>query len=167
MEIADVITPVREKSFTIRERIQVTGLKDLPPVHLKLLGEPVTAALATLNPGGTIQLTPVWCNHGGTFINLNSVRGRLKDRNLRANPNLTLILVNPNNPYHWITILGRVVKVIEEDDREEGWQATQTIDDLAETYLGKRPYPLRDPRGEVRVLYKVEPRRIVTFGPVG
>jgi hypothetical protein len=59
-----------------------------------------------------------------------------------------------------------VVRIIEEDDEADGHLATENIDDLADVYLGKRPYPLRDPRGEVRVLYKVEPTRIVTFGPV-
>ena len=53
-----------------------------------------------------------------------------------------------------------------EDNEELGYLATKNIDDLAESYLGTRPYPLRDPAGEIRVLYKVQPTRIMTFGPV-
>jgi hypothetical protein len=79
---------------------------------------------------------------------------------------LTLMLLNPKNPYHWLTVYGRVVEVIDENDPERGHLATENIDDLAEKYLGQRPYPLRDPAGEIRVRYSVEPRRVVTFGPV-
>jgi PPOX class probable F420-dependent enzyme len=166
VEIADVITPVQEHAFEVGKRITVAGLRDLPEVHLRLLEAPVTAVLGTVNPGGTAQLTPVWCNHDGRYINLNSVKGRLKDRNLRKQSRVTLLLMNPENPYHWLTIYGHVVRIIEEDDEVDGHLATENIDVLAEVYLGKQPYPLRDPRGEVRVLYKVEPTRIVTFGPV-
>ena len=76
------------------------------------------------------------------------------------------MLLNPQNPYHWLTVYGRVVEVIEENDPERGHLATENIDDLAAKYLGERPYPLRDPAGEIRVRYAVEPRRVVTFGPV-
>lgn len=167
IEIADVITPGHEHAFSIGERKPATSLRDLPAIHMALLDQPVTAAVSTINADGTPQLTPNWVNHDGEFINLNSVRGRLKDRNMRARPHVVVMLVNPQNPYHWITIYGDVTHIIEEDDPETGEQATNNIDDLAEAYLGQRPYPLRDPNGEVRVLYKVRPTRIVTFGPVG
>ena len=62
MEIADVITPVQEHAFEVGKRITVAGLRDLPEVHLRLLEAPVTAVLGTVNPGGTAQLTPVWCD---------------------------------------------------------------------------------------------------------
>lgn len=166
VEIADIITPGKEGAFTVGKRSQASQLTDLPPVHRDLLEKPVTGSLATVSADGRVQLTPVWCNHDGAYINLNSVRGRLKDRNLRERPDMTLMLVNPENPYHWITIYGRVVEIIEEDDEVSGHLATENIDDLAESYLGTRPYPLRDPNGEVRVLYRVEPTQIVTFGPV-
>ncbi|MEM6284950.1 MAG: hypothetical protein AAF787_22355, partial [Chloroflexota bacterium] len=100
----------------------------------------------------------------GEYVLLNSVRDRLKDRNMRARPNVTLLFINPKNPYHWMTIYGIIVEYIDEDDEENGHLATQNIDDLAESYLGERPYPLRDAKGEIRVLYRVQPTRIQTFG---
>jgi hypothetical protein len=75
------------------------------------------------------------------------------------------MLMNPKNPYHWMTVWGTVEQVIDEDDSAQGQLATNNIDDLAELYLGQRPYPFRDPGGsEVRVLYKVRPTRVQTFG---
>jgi PPOX class probable F420-dependent enzyme len=166
MEVADLITPGSVGAFQVGKRMEVSRLADLPDVHRELLDEPVTATLATVNPGGRPQLTPVWCSTDGTSIHLNSKKGRLKDRNLRERPEVTLLLVNPQNAYHWMEIYGRVVEVVDETDPERGHLATESIDDLAQTYLGQRPYPLRDPSGEVRVLYRVEPTKVVTFGPV-
>jgi PPOX class probable F420-dependent enzyme len=166
-EIADVIPPVNVRAFTIGERTTGDSLRDLPEVHLALLDEPVTAAVGTVSADGTAQLTPNWVHHDGTYVFLNSVRGRLKDRNYRARPNVTILLMNPKNPYHWITIYGAIEEFIEEDDPANGHLATESIDALSQSYLGADPYPLRDPGGEIRVLYKVRPTRIITFGPVG
>lgn len=166
-EIADVITPGHEDAFTIGERTVATSLRDLTAVHLALLDEPVTAAVATVNADCTAQLTPNWVNHDGNYIYLNSVRGRLKDRNYRARPNVVVMLMNPKNPYHWITIYGNIEQIIDEDDPQLGHLATESIDALSQSYLGATPYPLREAKGEIRVLYKVRPTRIITFGPVG
>ncbi len=167
VEIGDVITPGNEKSFTIGTKTPVATLTDLAPVHLALLDEPVTATLATVSDDGSPQLTPVWLDRDGDLINLNSVRDRLKDRNMRARPEVSIMLLNPANPYHWIAVYGRVVETIDEDDAERGHLATESIDGLAQAYPGTSPYPLRDPNGEIRVLYKVAPSRVLTFGPVG
>ena len=96
-------------------------------------------------------LTPVWLNHDGTHINLNSARGRVKDRNLRARPVASIMLMNPNNPYHFMTIYGVVEKIIDEDDPENGSLVTEDIDTLAQKYLGTSPYPLRSQHGEVQL----------------
>ena len=168
VEIRDLITPGQENSFTVGQKKTGVSLADLPDPHRALLSDeiPVTAALATINGSGTPQLTPVWFSTDGEYINLNSVRGRVKDRNLRARGFASLLLVNPQNPYHFLTIEGVVEQIIDEDDPQNGRLATENADALSEKYLKTSPYPLRDPKGEVRVLYKVRPTKILTFGPV-
>lgn len=166
LSIGDVILPGNEHAFTIGVRTTATSLNDLHPFFQALLDKPVTASVATINADGRAQLTPNWCTHDGTYLLLNSVQGRLKDRNLRARPDVTVMLINPENPYHWITIYGTVVQIIEEDHPENGHLATENIDALASKYLGVTPYPLRDPQGETRVLYKVRPTSIITFGAI-
>lgn len=165
-EICDVITPVAVGSFTIGSRTKAEKITDLPEVHLDLIEKPVTGALATVDAQGNPQTTPVWVDTDGEHINLNSKKGRLKDRNLRERSRLSLLLISPENPYHWIEVKGEVAEVIDEDDPERGLLATESIDGLSEQYLGDRPYPLRDPSGETRTLYKVRPVQILTFGPV-
>lgn len=165
-EICDVITPVAVGSFTIGSRTKAEKISDLPEVHLDLIEKPVTGALATVDAQGNPQTTPVWVDTDGEHINLNSKKGRLKDRNLRERSRLSLLLISPENPYHWIEVKGEVAEVIDEDDPERGHLATESIDGLSEQYLGDRPYPLRDPSGETRALYRVRPVQILTFGPV-
>ena len=82
--IGDVITPGNEKAFTVKDK-KSGALKDLPPQHKQLLSDPVTASLTTVSAKGEMQVTPVWVGNDGNYLELNSVRGRLKDRNLRAN----------------------------------------------------------------------------------
>ncbi len=164
LEIGSVITGGNENAFQVGERKKNATLADLPDSHRPLLEGPVVASMATITPKGRAQISPVWCNHDGTHVNINSVKGRVKDKNMRERPEVALLLLNPKNPYHWMSINGRVVNVIDEDDSERGHLATESIDDLAELYVQQRPYPFRDPKGEVRVLYKVEPMRILTFG---
>ena len=161
--IGDVITPGQENAFTVRST-HPGSLRDLAPQYKQLLSEPVTASLTTVSSKGELQVTPVWVGNDGTYIELNSARGRLKDRNLRANGKVTLLFMNPKNPYHWMSINGKVVDIIDEDDKARGQLATKSIDSLALRYVNKTPYPFRDPKGEVRVLYKVEPTQILTFG---
>lgn len=162
--VQEVITPGNERAFTVGKENRAQQLSDLAPIYLQLLETGITASLATMSADGRPQLTPVWLNHDGTYINLNSVRGRLKDRNLRARPEVTIMVVNPKNSYHWMTIWGTVEHIIDEDDPQAGHRATENIDALAAIYLNTTPYPFRDPKGEIRVLYQVRPTRIQTFG---
>lgn len=94
---------------------------------------------------------------------VNTARGRLKDRNLRARPQVSLCVVDPQNQYHYVSIRGTVVEIIDEDDPVAGHRATETIDAMAKSYMDVEPYPLRAPGGEVRSLFVVRPDRLSTF----
>jgi hypothetical protein len=90
---------------------------------------------------------------------------RVKDRNLRERADVAILCVNPTNPYHWMAINGKVVEMIEETDPAKGREAADNVNELARRYINTTPYPLRDPRGEVRVLFKVRPTYVMTCGP--
>lgn len=130
---------------------------EIPESHQWLLEEPVVANLGTIMPDGRPQVNPVWVDHDDTHLRLNSAKGRQKDRNLREREYATVLLVDPDNPYFYVEIRGRVAEVI------EGGEAEPHIDTLAKKYLGKDEYPWRQP-GSVRMMYKIEPERIVTYG---
>jgi PPOX class probable F420-dependent enzyme len=113
--------------------------------------------LVTLGPDGSPQSTPVWGSTDGTHVIVNSAKGRAKDRNVRSDPRVALSATNPEDPYEAVEIKGKVVDIVDGQPAEDG------IDDLAEKYLGQRPYPYRSP-GEQRVIYKIEPTYIGGYG---
>lgn len=119
-------------------------------------GAKAFANLATIMPNGHPQVTPVWFDRDGDYLRINSARGRQKDRNMRRDARVALAIVDPQNPYRYIEIRGRVVDITEQG-------ADAHIDSLAKKYMGVEKYPLRQP-GEVRVTYKIEPDHVHTMG---
>ena len=113
-------------------------------------------AVATIRPDGTPHVTPVWVDYDGTHVRFNTAKGRLKDKNLRRNPSVALAISDPDNPYRYVQVRGRVTEVTESG-------ADAHIDSLAKKYLGQDKYPYRQ-AGEVRVIYKVTPDRVQTMG---
>jgi PPOX class probable F420-dependent enzyme len=107
------------------------------------------ADLATIMPDGTPQVTPVWFDYAGGKVRVNTAKGRVKARNLKAGAAVALSIMDPDNPYRYVQIRGRVTGATETG-------ADAHIDSLAKKYLGKDQYPYRRP-GEVRVVYEIEP----------
>jgi PPOX class probable F420-dependent enzyme len=128
----------------------------IPATHQDLLQKPAFAYLATLNPDGSPQVTPVWFDYDGKNIIVNTARGRVKDRNLKGEPRVALSIVDPENPYRYLGIQGRVTEMTENG-------ADAGIDKLAKKYLGKDKYPWKGPN-EVRVLVKIAPEKVHTMG---
>jgi PPOX class probable F420-dependent enzyme len=87
--------------------------EQIPEDALDLLEKPALANLATVMPDGTPHVTPVWVDYDGTHILINTVRGRRKERNMHQRSQVGLTIVDPTNPWHWLSIRGRVVAVTE------------------------------------------------------
>jgi PPOX class probable F420-dependent enzyme len=128
----------------------------IPEKYVDLFQKKAFASLATLMPDGKPQVTPVWVDFDGKHLIVNSAKGRVKDRNMRRDPRVSLALIDPDNPYRHLQVQGRVVDITEQG-------ADQHIDKMAKKYLGQDKYPFRQP-GEVRVIYKIEPERASTMG---
>src|SRR5262245_37967627 len=118
----------------------------IPSALADLFQKKAFANLATLMPDGSPQVTPVWVDYDGTHVLVNSARGRQKDKNLERNPAVALSILDPENPYRYLEVRGRVIEATEQG-------ADAHIDKMAKKYLGADTYPYRQP-GEVRVLYK-------------
>jgi PPOX class probable F420-dependent enzyme len=128
----------------------------IPATHADLFRKKALAHLATLMPDGSPQVTPVWVEYDGTHVLINSARGRQKDRNLRRNAAVALSLSDPDNPYRYLEVRGRVVDITEQG-------ADAHIDRLAKKYLGVDSYPWRSPT-EVRVTYRIQPTHATHMG---
>ena len=133
-------------------------MKNIPATHLDLLTNEKKAflILATLMPDGAPQVTPVWFNTDGKYILINSAKGRIKDQNMRARPQVTLCIVDPSNPYRYLQIRGKVIEITING-------ADDHIDALALKYRGVPKYPNRQP-GEQRVMYKIQIEKVDAHG---
>lgn len=131
----------------------------LPESHRDLLDRPMLAALTTLLPGGQPQTQPVWFAFDGLRVSINTMRGFRKERNMRRDPRVTLLVVEPGERTHWIEIRARVHL------REQG--AGEHLDRLAARYTGADRYfgpvvPAELGAREVPVIGVLTPVRVVT-----
>jgi len=102
--------------------------------------------LATLNPDGSPQVSPVWVEAEDDLIVINTSRGRVKERNMARDPRVAVSAYNHDDPYNKIIIRGEVVEMTEEGAREH-------IDKLSQKYKGT-PYPWMKP-GDRRIIVKI------------
>jgi PPOX class probable F420-dependent enzyme len=128
----------------------------IPESFLDLTQKKAFAQFATLMPDGSPHVAPVWFDYDGTYIVVNSAKGRVKDRNVRRDPRVGIDIVDPDNPYRHLSIRGRVVDITEQG-------ADDHIDKLAKKYMGVDKYPNHSPT-EVRVIYRIEPERSYSMG---
>lgn len=127
----------------------------IPESHRDILAKRSFAHVATVDADGMPQVTPVWIDSDGDYILINSQEGRKKDRNLRARGQVGISIQDPDDPYRYLGIQGRVVEITTEG-------AAAHINALSHKYRG-RDYPPLKP-SDVRVIYKVEPTRVWTMG---
>ena len=131
-------------------------MAEIPAGFLDLLTQKAPLAnLATLQPDGSPQVTPVWFDYTNGLIRVNTAKGRVKARNMSQGSKVAMAIVDPDNDYRYIQIRGEVTKVTEDG-------ADAHIDSLAKKYLGKDTYPFRAPN-EVRIMYEITPSATQTM----
>lgn len=132
----------------------------LTEAQAQLLLEPNHAALATLRSDGTVHLTPVWVDWDGERVLVNTALGRAKERQLRRDPRVSLLVVDRNDVARYVSITGRTELTTA--------GAEEHIDKMARKYLGFDRYPseLRTP-GERRVLALITPLLVTQWNVDG
>lgn len=162
----DVSAGTQAGQFAVGERTTIESLADLEPSYKKLMDDPVTQVLGIVGPAGRANLTPMWFDYEGDLILINCAAHRTKTGWIRKSPRLTSLLVNPANPYHWMSIKHTVSREISEDDPVEGPRVTAQLDKIWTKFTQQPgPYGLRDPSiDERRVLFECTIDQIATFG---
>jgi len=133
-------------------RFRSTLPAKLTPKAVKLIEGKNFAHLATLMPDGSPHVAPVWIDHEGEIVRVNTAEGRVKQRNVTRDPRIAISITNQDDPYEKVVIRGIVKAQIREG-------AEDHIDKLAKKYIGKDRYPWRAP-GEKRITFKIEPTHI-------
>jgi PPOX class probable F420-dependent enzyme len=119
----------------------------------RMFTEPYYAVATTVRPDGSPQSTVVWVDYDGENVIFNTAEGRAKPRHIRANPQVSVTVVDPEDAYRWIAVSGPAQMT------EEG--AAEHINDLAHKYWG-RDYNL--PAGQQRLIVRVKPERVTAYG---
>ncbi len=138
-----------------------TPANHIPEQLLDLLLRPIVAALATILPDGQPQVTPVWCSYDGTHVIVNATADRQKHHNMVDHPQVTLLVVDPDNQFRYLEIRGLVETITAEGGGE-------SMDELSLHYTGEhKRYGIEaPPREELeRLLYKIRPTK-VSFNPL-
>lgn len=119
-----------------------------------LAENPFVGVATTLRQDGSPHSTVVWVDANGG-ISFNTAMGRAKPRNLERDPRVSLLVVDPQNSYRWVSVSGRAELTLDGADAQ--------IDKLAKKYLGKDEYPWRAP-DEQRVTVRITPERVDSYG---
>ena len=121
-----------------------------------LISRPVLASLATLNPDGSPQITPLWVDLDGDDVVFNTAQGRKKARNLERDVRVAVTVIDPDDQYNVVAFRGTVTDVTTDG-------ADAHIDALAKKYLGVDSYPMRRD-DEIRIRVTVRTDHIVMGG---
>jgi PPOX class probable F420-dependent enzyme len=134
--------------------------QEIPASHRDLVECPPVAALTTVTADGRPHTSVVWCDFDGECIRVNTMRGFVKDRNMRRNPRVTLLCFDPGEPLRYLEVRGRVIVI-----KESG--AGEHLDGLASKYSG-RPMrffggsvPARFAETEIPVIFRIRPIHVV------
>ncbi|TFG09507.1 PPOX class F420-dependent oxidoreductase [Candidatus Heimdallarchaeota archaeon] len=129
----------------------------IPTEFEDLFYEKNFAHVATINPDGSPQVTPMWVDYNKkqNEIRINTATGRKKARNMKTGSMVALSISDSNNAYRYIGIQGEVLEVTTVG-------ALDHINSLSKKYLDKDKYPL--PEGEIRVLIRIKPKFVHTMG---
>ncbi|WP_308427358.1 PPOX class F420-dependent oxidoreductase [Nonomuraea spiralis] len=128
-------------------------MPELPEEARRLLDAPNYATVTSINPDGSPQSTVVWVRTDGDEVLFSTVRGRVKPRNFDRDPRTSLLVIDPDNPYRYVEVRGRVE--VEEDPEGE------LIEELSQKYRGQ---PWQDKPGTERLIIRIRPDKVTVRG---
>jgi PPOX class probable F420-dependent enzyme len=127
-------------------------MAEIPAAARHLFEGKSLAHVATLNPDGSPQVSPVWIGLDGDTVTFNTAAGRVKPRNIRNDPRVAVSIVAADDPYERVLVQGRVSEVTTEG-------ADEDYDTLARRYMDVEENPFRR-AGEERLTVRIEPEAV-------
>jgi PPOX class probable F420-dependent enzyme len=134
-------------------------MAQIPEDYRDLLDRPTFAHVATILPNGLPHVTPTWIDATDDYehVLVNTARTRRKERNVRQNPAIGMSILDPDDPYRYLSLWGEVV-----ENTEDG--AEDHIDALARQYFDVDSYPSYESDPGPRVILRIEPENVVASG---
>ena len=130
-------------------------MASIPAAFHDLFEKQTFAHLTTMTADGEPHTTPVWIDYDADddLILVNTERGRRKERNVARDPTVSVSMVDPDNPYRFLSVTGVVESTTTEGARDH-------IDALAQRYLGEDEYPT--PVETERVILRIRAEEVIT-----
>jgi PPOX class probable F420-dependent enzyme len=128
---------------------------ELTEAQRAFLEKPFVGVVTDLRPDGSPHSTVVWVDVDDEGVSFNTAWPRAKPRYLDADPRVSLVVLDPGDPYRWVSVSGSATLV------EVG--ANEQIDRLAKKYTGADAYAGHKPE-ETRVTVRIDPRWIESRG---
>ena len=119
----------------------------------RLLSGPNFAILATINPDGGPQTSPLWVGLDGDDLVFSIVDGRRKVRNMRREPRVSVTVIDHEDPYNYVEIRG--LATIETEGGAE-------LDQQLSWAYDNKP-AMHDAPGTVRVVARVQPTKTTGY----
>lgn len=163
----DVANGLQAGQFAVGDHSSVNSLNDLDPNYKMLVDQPFACTMAVMGSDGRPNLTTMWFDYDGDKVLINCAAQRTKTKWIRKTPQVTILIMNPANMYHWMSLKVTVEREISEDDPKEGPAVTKHLNKIWQKYIvdGGDTYGLRDPSiDERRVLFVCKIDKIATFG---
>lgn len=168
LDLRDGLQP---NQFTVGDKDEITSISQLDETYKQLMDKPIACVMAVMGKDGRPNLTPMWFDYEGDKVLVNVASHRKKTDWIRGTPEISILLMNPENMYHWMSLKVTVDREISEDDADEGARVTAQLDRIWQKYMGEDAgdeYGLRDPSFEERrVLFECTVDKIATFGVPG
>ncbi|MGH3065958.1 MAG: PPOX class F420-dependent oxidoreductase [Gaiellaceae bacterium] len=130
-------------------------MRALKDAEREFLANPFVGVITDLRPDGSPHSTIVWVEADDECVSFNTARGRAKPTNITGDSRVSLTVVDPQDPYRWLSVSGTATLV------DEG--ADDQIDRLAKKYIGADSYPFRKP-GEQRVTVRIAVEKVDRSG---
>ncbi len=127
----------------------------IPDSTRDLFEHPLLCALSTINPDGQPHTVPVWVDFDGTYVRVNCPAATRKARNMKQGTQVTVLVIDPEQRYHWIEVMGHVVEI-----RDEAHGAREHINHLAQKYTGNPVYQGYGKSNLNRLMYLIEPDKV-------
>lgn len=126
-----------------------TALDQVPAELVDLLTGSTLGHVTVVTPKGTLISHIMWVDYDGGRVMTSSRVGSAKGKALRADPRVSISVVDAANPWRWVSVSGRVVEIVPDTD-------LVFIDKMSRRYTG-RDYMMREMPREVFV---IEPERV-------
>ncbi|MFI7705746.1 PPOX class F420-dependent oxidoreductase [Nonomuraea sp. NPDC049480] len=124
-------------------------MAELPEEARKLLDAPNFATVTSLNPDGGPQSTVVWIRTDGEDVLFSTAKGRRKPRNFERDPRVSLLVIDPDDPYRYVEVRGRATMTPDPEGA--------LIEELSQKYRGQS---WEDKPGVERLIVRIRPDRV-------